>query len=154
MERRIEETDRHRQTVHGLEDPYEVPALQRRERPIRRGLLLLGGREDHRSHSGHSLLAEEHVLGPAQADPLGATGQGLCRLVRRIRVGPHSEPPGLVGPLHERLEGLPNVFPSGLLVPFNRPLQGGIFKLELLQVDGAVRTVDGDPVAFGDPLPF
>ena len=54
------------------EDPHEIVALQRQQGVV--GDLLLRGalREDHLAHREDALLAEEHVLGPAQADALGA----------------------------------------------------------------------------------
>ena len=41
--------------------------------------------EDHLAHRAHALLAEEHVLGAAQADALGAAFRALRRLVRACR---------------------------------------------------------------------
>ena len=72
VERRVEQPDRHRQPRHRLEDPLEVGLLERQE-PVERGAAPgVVVREDHLLHDRQPLLAEEHVLGPAEADPLGA----------------------------------------------------------------------------------
>ena len=72
MQRRIEQPDRHRQPAHRFEDPLEVLLLQRQQlaSAARRPSLVLG--HDHRPHLRLALLGHEHVLGPAQADSLGA----------------------------------------------------------------------------------
>ena len=59
--------------LRNIGGPDEVPALQRQQGLVGRGLLLPGGSEDHRSNRGHPLLAQEHVLGPAQADAFGSS---------------------------------------------------------------------------------
>ena len=77
VQRRIEQPHRDRQAAHRREDADEVAALQRQQGVIG-GLLLFGAlREDHLSHRQHAFLTEEHVLGAAQADPLGAAIAGV-----------------------------------------------------------------------------
>ena len=98
MQRRIEQADRDRQPGHDPEDLGEVAALvgqQLGERGAAAGLVL---GEDHLAHGGDPLGVEEHVLGAAQADALGAelargaAVGGVSALVRtfrrRLRVGP------------------------------------------------------------------
>ena len=93
VQRRVEQPDRHRQPVHRLEDADEVLLLERLELG-QRGLpagFVVG--QDHLPHGDDSLVAEEHVLGAAQADSLGPERAGAgpslpaCRqLVRTFRV--------------------------------------------------------------------
>ncbi len=75
VQRRVEQPHGHRQPVHRLEDLQEVLLLQRRER-VEGGLLalvVLG--EDQLLHQLPP-VAEEHVLGAAQADAAGAEAPG------------------------------------------------------------------------------
>ena len=93
VERRIDRPDGHRPAVHDLEDAGEIVALERQE--LGQGGLALLERvgQDHLPHRADLALAEEHVLGPAEADALGAEGHGVGRdwsgwsaLVRIFRV--------------------------------------------------------------------
>ncbi len=72
VQRRVQEPDRDRQAVHRLEDADEVLLLKRLE--LGQGGLAAGlvVGQDHLAHGDDALVAEEHVLGAAQADPLGA----------------------------------------------------------------------------------
>ena len=58
-------------------------------------------RHDHLPHRGEPLALEEHVLGAAEADALGAEVAAPVRVGRRVGVDPHPELPDPVGPLHE-----------------------------------------------------
>ncbi len=87
VQRRIEQADRDRQAVHDAEQLVEVAALHRqdlRERRAARGLVVA---EDHLAHGEDALGLEEHVLGAAQADALGAEAARGLRVGRRVRVG-------------------------------------------------------------------
>ena len=57
------------------------------------GLGLLGRRvgQDHPPHHRQPVLAQEHVLGAAQADPLGAQAAGVGGVVAGVGVGPHGQ---------------------------------------------------------------
>ena len=57
--------------------------------------------EDHLAHGEDAVVAEEHVLGPAEADPLGAELAGLLGVLGGVGVGADLEGPGGVGPAHE-----------------------------------------------------
>ena len=71
VQRRVEQADGDGQAVHRLEDADEV-ALLLRAQLLERGVFLVGGvGEDHALHDRQA-VAEEHVLGAAQADALGA----------------------------------------------------------------------------------
>ena len=77
-------------------------------------------------------LVEEHVLGAAQPDALGAEFQRGARIGRRIGIGAHAELAHLVGPAHQRGEF------------------AGQFRLDhrhLPEQHLAGRAVDGDDVA-------
>ena len=72
MQRRVEQPDRHRQPGHRLEDALEVALLEGQQPVERRAACRFVVREDHLLHDREALLAEEHVLGAAEADPLRA----------------------------------------------------------------------------------
>ena len=70
VQRRVDEPDRRRQPVHRLQQPGEVLALQRQQRVERRSRSSSVSDEDE-ALDVHPPLAEELVLGAAQADALG-----------------------------------------------------------------------------------
>ena len=75
VQRRIEQADRDRKPVHDVEERDEVLALEGQDLVERRAAALLVVRQDHLAHGqqpGRLVGIEEHVLGPAQADALGA----------------------------------------------------------------------------------
>ena len=91
VQRRVEQAHRDRQPAHRREDADEVAPLQRQQHVVG-GLLLVGGLgEDHLAHGEHAFLAEEHVLGAAQPDALGAALAGVRRLVGGVGVGAHPQ---------------------------------------------------------------
>ena len=57
--------------------------------------------QDHLPHVDDPLALEEHVLGAAQADALGAERTGLDGVLGRVGVGADLERADLVGPRHE-----------------------------------------------------
>ena len=100
MERRVEQPDRHRQAVHRLEDLGEVLALERQQRGegrLHAGLVL--GHDELLDQLAS--LAEEHVLGAAQADALGAEPPGAGGVLGGVGVGAHPQPAGTVGVRHD-----------------------------------------------------
>ena len=104
VQRRVEQADRDRQPRHLLEEALEVLLLERQEL-VERGaarVLLVG--HDHRAHLRLALRRHEHVLGPAEADPLGAELARLARVLRRVGVRAHAELAHLVGPREHALE--------------------------------------------------
>ena len=105
VQRRIEQPDRHRQARHRLEDPLEVLLLERQQ-PLECGAApTLAVGEDHLLHDRQA-VAEEHVLGAAETDPLRAELACTCRVLGVVGVGTHLEPPLGVGPAEDRLEVL------------------------------------------------
>ncbi len=132
MQRRIYQTNGNRSAAHRLEDAHEVRALQGQEGVQRLLPLLIGFREDHLLHERHA-VTQEHVLGPAEADALGTALHRLRRLLWRIRIGTNTQFAEAVGPLHQFAH-----FASLL----------GRLGWQLAHVDGSIRAVNGDPVAF------
>ena len=101
VQRRIEQADGHRQSGHDLEQRLEVGALHGQhlgERLAAAGLVVGA---DHLAHGEDAAFLEEHVLGAAEPDALGAELAGLARLARRVGVGAHAQRPRLVGPAHD-----------------------------------------------------
>ena len=104
VQRRIEQADRDRQAVHRLEDADEVLLLERLElgeSGLAAGLVI---GQDHLAHGDDALVAEKHVLGAAQADPLGTERPARAGVFGSVGVGADLEGPDLVGPGHERRE--------------------------------------------------
>ena len=157
VERGIEQADGDRQAVHRLEDADEVLLLVRLERG--QGLLppLLVVGEDHLPHVDDSLALEEHVLGAAQSDPLGAERAGLDGILGRVGVGADLEGPDLVGPGHELGEmagdrgidgrNLADHDIAGRAV--DRDEVADFHKLAV-DIDLALHLVDGDGIAADD----
>ena len=86
-------------------------------------------------HGRQAVLAEEHVLGAAQADALGAQLTGLGGVGAVVGVGLHTEVADLVGPADDLLE----VLAQARRDERERPVE-----------DLAGRAVDGDLVALVD----
>ena len=135
VQRRVEEPDRDRQAGHRLEDPLEVLLLEGEQLRERVATLLLPRCHDHRAHERQALLGHEHVLGPAEPDPLGAELPRLGRVGRSVGIGPHLQAADLVGPAQQVLEVLVDVWRNEI----DRP-----------DDDVAGAAVDGDHVALGE----
>ena len=88
------------QPVHRLEDPDEVGLLLRAQLLERRRLLVGCLGEDHALHDRQP-VAEEHVLGAAQTDALGAELARLGRVLGQVGVGADLERAELVGPAED-----------------------------------------------------
>ena len=104
VQRRIEQADGHRQAGHDLEQLDEVLTLHRQDFGERRAtpVGILG--QDHLAHRGQPDVVEEHVLGAAETDALGAEAARRTGVERGLRVGPDAEPAVLVGPAHQSRE--------------------------------------------------
>ena len=149
MERRIDRPDGHGPAVHDLEDAGEVLPLEGQELGQGGPSLLERVGQDHLAHRADLALAEEHVLGPAEADALGPEGHGVGGLVGLVGVGPDLERPVLVGPGHDLGEGLVDGRLGRVERLFDQDLEdlGGL-GVDLALDDLAGRAVDRDPVAF------
>ena len=91
MQRRIERADHHRESVHGLEQSGEILALHGQQLGERLAAGLFVARQNHGLHVLDAILGEEHVLGAAQADALGAEPAGRLGIARNIGIGAHAE---------------------------------------------------------------
>ena len=98
MQRRVDGADGDRRAVHRLEHAVEVLALHRQQLGERGATVRLVVRQDHALHDRNAALAEEHVLGAAQADAARAELVGELGLIGLVGVGAHAKPPELVGP--------------------------------------------------------
>ena len=77
------------------------PARPASPRSLSRSALRLGRGMIICTTQRQPVLGEEHVLGAAQADALGAERARLLGVARDVGVGAHLEPADLVGPAHE-----------------------------------------------------
>ena len=152
VQRRVDQPDRHRQAVHGVEDLHEVAALQRLE-GVERALALLVGAGQDQVLDQLAALAEEHVLGADQADAAGAepAGPGAVRAV--VGVGVHAEAALVVGVHHDRVHGPDQVVGLvGVRVQLALEVAHDLGRddRDLAQVDDTAGAVDGDHVALAD----
>ena len=133
VQRRVEQTDRDGKAVHDLEQLGKIAALigQQFGERLAAALLVLG--QDHLTHRDDPGRVEEHVLGPAEADPLGAEFARGAGILRSLGVGAHRHAPDHVGPFHQ-----------------DRELAGefGLQHRDLAFHHLADGAVDGDDVAF------
>src|SRR5262245_7537596 len=104
VERRIDGANRNRLAMHALEDAVEVLTLQRQQLCQRFPAIGFALRENHTLYDRDAPFAEEHVLGAAEPDALGAEGMGKFGLIGLIRVRAYPEPPERVGPRQQLLE--------------------------------------------------
>ena len=105
VQRRVQQPDRHRQPVHRAQDAQEVLPLERQERREGRGPGLLPFGQDQVLDE-LAALPQEHVLGAAQTDALGAEPAGALAVLRGVGVGAHAQPADRVGVRHEAVHGL------------------------------------------------
>src|SRR5436189_164837 len=80
------------------EDPGEIVALVRQQFRERRLPRLERVGEDHLAHRVDAVPLEEHVLGAAESDADRTERDRIPRLLRRVRVGAHDHPRGLIAP--------------------------------------------------------
>ena len=133
VQRWVEQADGHRQAAHFAEKPFEVGALHRQqlgERLAAAGFVL---GENHFAHRLDPVAFEEHVLGAAEADSLGAEVSRHFGVFRRVGVGPDAQPLVAIGKFHQGAEV------AGQL---------GFLGRHLAEENVAGRAVERDPVAF------
>ena len=153
MQRRIDRADGDRFAMHRLEHAVEVGALQRQQLVERRPTVLLVIGQDHPLDDGEASLAEEHVLGPAQAD--------AARAERRRR-----SPPGRAGRRWRGCRGGGTRRPTtaasrtavdaescGLHLPGDDLQDLARARRHLADLHLAGEAVEGDEVPFTDRLP-
>ena len=94
VQRRIDGANRHRAAVHRLEDAVEIFPLKRQQFVERLPAIRLVVGENHLLDDRDAPLAEEHVLGPAEADAARAELVGKLGLIRQVGVGADAQPCG------------------------------------------------------------
>ncbi len=100
----IKEADGDGEAFHGLVDALEVALLHGQQLGQSLLALLLGVGADHLADGGDTVALEEHVLGTAQADTLGAQRAGAGSVGGSVGVGAHLQPAELVRPGHDAAE--------------------------------------------------
>ncbi len=103
MQRRIKQADRDGQIIHRLEDADEVIALQWQQLGIHR-FAVLGSFGEHEAFDEDAAIAEEHVLGPAQADALSAESACTSRVGDRVGIRANAQTPHLIGVLQDPID--------------------------------------------------
>src|SRR5690606_25007123 len=101
VQRRVEEADGDGQALHGGEDADEVVALEGQEFLEGRLAFIHRLGDNHLPHGGDAVALEEHVLGAAEADALGAELPGPLGIGRGVGVGADAHGAVLVGPAHD-----------------------------------------------------
>ena len=156
MQRRVEQPDGDGQAVHRFEDAGEILPLERQQRGQRASRSVSRARQDHGLHQG-APVAEEHVLGTAQADALGAEAPGAGRVLRRVGVRPYLQAPYGVGLLHEPVhivDGLPGGWsPGGHVAPVEVPHDLRVDEWHGAEAHHPSGAVHGDDRALGDGHP-
>ena len=99
VQRRIERADGDRESVHRAEDADEIVALHGQQFLQRRAAILFVVGQNHGAHVRNLLLAEEHVLGAAQADAFCAERARLDRIARNVSIGANSHACGTDRPI-------------------------------------------------------
>src|SRR5690348_13553091 len=113
MKRRINQANRYRKSVHGLENADEVATLERKKlvQSLHAGLSVV--RKNHFLDGALPLVAlfrklevrEEHVLRAAQANALGTEFASFARVLGSVRIRANSKLTGFIRPLHKNLVG-------------------------------------------------
>ncbi len=98
----IEQANGHRPAIHDAKQLFKILALHWQDLRQGRAPAVFARRTDHLAHGQNAFFLKEHVLGPAQADPLRPEIERLLGIAWRIRVGTHTEAAGTVGPAHQR----------------------------------------------------
>ena len=108
VQRRVEETDRHRQAVHGGKDLKEVLTLDREQALESSFFFLGGGRQDHLANDRQAVFTEEHVLSTAQANTFCAHLTSIGGIWAIVGIGADLEMPLAdgVGPSEDHLKFL------------------------------------------------
>lgn len=137
VQRGIEIADGHRAGAHDAVHGLKVALLERLDLRQCDLALLDGAGADHLADGLDAVLGEEHMLGAAQADALGAEVDRLLRVARVVGIGLNVQAAGSIGPAHETVEIL---------------VAGGGDGRDLTGVDVAGAAVEGDPVALREAV--
>jgi hypothetical protein len=101
VQRRIQKTNRGRQTIERGKDSHEIGTLVRQQFCQRTQPLVFGACENHFAHCIDAVAFEKHVLGAAKADSLRAECDCVRRLFRRVGICANAECAEFVRPFHE-----------------------------------------------------
>src|SRR6185295_2508542 len=98
VQRWIEQTNGDRIAGHLAIEPDEILFLQREELIEKLLSLLFRPRQNHLLHNWNAILGEEHMLRPAESDPLRPEAARDVRLIRHVGIGTNMHRPYTVGP--------------------------------------------------------
>ena len=102
VQRRIERPDHHRVSIHRFEQAGEIGTLHGQKLLQRLAARFFVARQNHGLHERQTIFGEEHVLGAAEPDTLGAELARDLRIAWNIRIGADAELAAeLIGPAHE-----------------------------------------------------
>ena len=101
VQRRIEQSDGHRQAIHFAEQAFEIRPLKREQRVQMLAALGFGIRENHLLNVRQPVLGKEHVLGSAKSDAFRAELSCNLRVARNVGVGTDPKPADFIGHRHE-----------------------------------------------------
>jgi hypothetical protein len=108
--------------------------------------------DDHLAHGGDAVALEEHVLGAAEPDALGAEVAGDPRVARRIGVGAHLEAAVLVRPPHQLREALVRRRIRRRQHPIDHAHHLARLCREVAEKHAPGPAVERDPIALGDDV--
>ena len=178
---RIQKADGHRTGSHHAEDTLEVTPLKRQQlaeglvvlgfRPGQAALDVLGlgpvlagggqltpqaldilGHQDEPPEADDAVALEEHVLGAAESDALGAHLGGAVGVAGDVGVGSHAKPADRVGPLHQLVVlAEQKAFLAGEHAVLHLDDFGGL-DLDLPDIHRAGETRQADILTFADDL--
>src|SRR5512136_3242065 len=101
MQRRIEKTNRHRETLHRFKEAHEILPLKWQELHNRLATICFLLRKDHLTHRHDALRTEEHMLRAGKPDAFGTKGARLGGVLGTVGIGSYTEPAEFVSPAHE-----------------------------------------------------
>ena len=139
MQRRVDQADRAGSAVQCLEDRFEVGSLEDQQLVEFNLPLGVGLGQDHRLDDRPSLIAEEHVLGPAQADAFCTKLDRQLDIFRSVGVCADTKLAGSVSPRQQGTEF------TG---------QFGIDHFDSTVDDFTKSTVEGDRITLLDDFAF
>ena len=93
------------------------------------------------------------MLGAAKPNALSPTLARILRLLRRVGIGPDTEPPGAVGVTHEPRERLPDLLLARVFISPASALELGRFELQLSDIDRTIKTIDRHELSAGNSSP-
>ena len=99
---RVEQTDAHRRSRHDFKQAGEIAPLHRQELIQRRRAVLGSVGKNHFAHHRQAVVLKEHVLGPAETNPVRPEIPRNPRIRRRVGIGAHTHIANILGPGQQR----------------------------------------------------